>query len=190
MPLDDALRWNARYQDPAAHWPASPRPLLREVAHLLPTAGLALDVAMGLGGNAALLLERGLRVVGIDISLVAVRRAKARLPALGAVVLDLTRFTLPPETFDVILNFYYLNPDLWPQYRRALKPGGVLVFETMTRAMLAVRPDLDPGHLLEPGELRAAFCDWDVLVDFEGWRSGRAAQRKAVAQLVARRPAR
>jgi SAM-dependent methyltransferase len=35
-----------------------------------------LDIAMGLGGNAAFLLERGLRVVGLDISWVALQRAK------------------------------------------------------------------------------------------------------------------
>ncbi len=188
MPAADALRWNARYAGLAGDAQASARPLLRTALAWLPTAGLALDVAMGLGGNGGLLLTRGLRVIGLDISAVAVRRAKARWPGLSAAVIDLTQLTLPPAVFDVILNFYYLDRALWPQYRRALKPGGVLVFETMTRAMVSVKPDLNPDHLLVPGELGAAFRDWDVLVDREGWHGGRA-HRRAVAQLVARRPA-
>lgn len=188
MPAQDAQRWNARYAGLAVDAQLSARPLLRQALPWLPRAGLALDVAMGLGGNGGLLLECGLRVVGLDISAVAVRRAKARLPELSAAVVDLTQLALPSAAFEVILNFYYLDRALWPQYRRALKPGGILVFETMTQAMLAVKPDLNPDHLLEPGELGAAFHDWEVLVDFEGWRGGHA-HRRAVAQLVARRPA-
>lgn len=186
----DAQRWNARYRSQAIGPAEPPRQLLRDVAQRLPAAGLALDVAMGRGSNAALLLERGLRVIGFDVSWVAVRYAKARWPALNAAVLDLTQAVLPPDTFDVILNFYYLDRALWPQYRRALKPGGWLVFETMTRDMLRLKPDLNPSHLLEPGELRAAFEDWDVILEYEGWRTGQDGHRKAVAQLAARRPAR
>ena len=58
----------------------------------MPAAGLALDIAMGLGGNAGLLIERGMQVVGVDISSVAVQRAKERLPSLMAVRADLTQF--------------------------------------------------------------------------------------------------
>lgn len=189
MPTADALRWNARYAGPGRYSRAGSHPLLRRAAPRLPPAGLALEAAMGLGGNAGWLLERGWRVVGLDIAEVAVRRAKARWPALAAAVVDLTQLTLPPDHFDLILNFYYLDRALWPVYRQALKPGGLLLCETMTRAMLAERPDLPPEYLLAPGELRAAFADWDILMEYEGWLAGRSGHRKAVAQLVARRPA-
>jgi hypothetical protein len=56
------------------------------------------------GGNSSLLLARGMRVIGVDVSEVTVRRAKVRLPRLNAVVADLTRFVLPTDTFDVILT--------------------------------------------------------------------------------------
>jgi SAM-dependent methyltransferase len=189
MPPDDAIRWNERYRNQTNSSFESPRPFLIEVAHLLPDSGLALDVAMGLGGNASFLLARGLRVIGVDVSEVAVRRAKTRLPALDAVVADLTRTALPPDAFDVIVNFYYLDRTLWPMLRRTLKPGGLLVFETITRDMLALRPDMEPVYLLGPGELRAAFADWDVRVYREGWLTGHDEHRRATAQLAARRPA-
>jgi SAM-dependent methyltransferase len=191
MPPADAARWNARYRSGPHAATDGPRPFLVEAAQagLLPATGLALDAAMGPGWNAGLLLARGLRVVGVDIAEVAVRQARARLPALMAVVADLTRFDAPPATFDVILNFYYLDRNLWPAYRRWLRPGGVLVFETLTEAMRQVRPGINPAHLLAPGELRAAFADWDVAVYREGWQPGRHGGRRAAASLVARRPA-
>jgi len=141
---------------------------------------------MGLGGNAAFLLARGLHVIGLDISEVAVRAAKARWPGLHAAVVDLSHFNLPAATFDVIVNFYFLDRRLWPMYRRALKPGGVLIIETLTHEMLTVRPDIDPIYLLKPGELGAAFEDWQVVTQRETWLNDEGWLR-AVAGLVGRR---
>ncbi|RPI29324.1 MAG: class I SAM-dependent methyltransferase [Chloroflexota bacterium] len=186
MPHPDAERWNARYtQEEFKHF-EQPRPFLVEQAGFLPSQGLALDAAMGLGGNAGFLLQRGLRVIGVDVSSVAVRRAKQRLPGLMAVVADITSFALPTATFDVILNFFYLERSLWPLYRQALRPGGLLVIETLTVEMLKVQPEIEPVYLLAPGELRAAFADLEILVYREGWVAGRRGHSRAVASLVAR----
>ncbi len=187
-PHPDAVRWDARYRAGMRPTFTRPRTFLRQVAGLLPPGGLALDVAMGLGGNAAFLLRRGFRVLGVDISGVALRQAKARLPRLMAVQADLHAFYLPAAAFDLILNFYYLQRDLWPAFRRALKPGGVLVFETLTQANRTRWPDLNPDHLLRPGELRAAFADWEVLRYREGWFGQDCGRPRAVASLVARKP--
>jgi len=189
MPHEDALRWNHRYRHDERYATfATPRPFLVENAGHLPARGLGLDLAMGLGGNAAFLLERGLRVVGVDIAWVAVRQAAARLPDLMVAVIDLKHFYLPADSFDVILNLFYLQRDMWPNLRQALRPGGVLVFETLTRGMLALRPSMDQRYLLESGELRQAFADWEILVYREGWVETRSGGMQAVASLVARRP--
>ena len=189
MPYSDAERWDARYRNNVRYGSYhQPRRFLVENAHLLPSQGLALDVAMGLGGNAAYLLGRGLRVVGIDISSVAVHQAKRRLPDLMAVIADLTRFYLPDAMFDVILNFFYLQRELWGDYQRALWPGGLLILETLTMDMLSVNPEIDPQYLLKPGELKAAFEQWQILVYQEGWIGTDTPHPRAVASLVARRP--
>lgn len=189
MPLEDARRWNERYSENDRFTKfIEPRPFLIEQARRLPTQGLALDAAMGLGGNASLLLERGLRVIGVDISDVAVQQAKARLPQLMAVQADLTQFHLPADTFDVILNFYYLQRDLWPQYTRALRPGGWLVLETLTQEMRTRLPDTDPNFLLAPGELKRAFDQLEIIVYREGWSKGDNGHTRAVASLLARKP--
>lgn len=189
MPREDAKRWDQRYaEDERFRTFTQPRQFLLEHADWLPEHGLALDVAMGPGGNAAFLLERGLRVVGVDISWVALQRAKVRLPGLMAVQADLTGFYLPPNRFDVILNFYYLQRSLWPEYRRWLKPGGILMIETLTQEMLTIQPEIDPAYLLLPGELLTAFYDLDILAYHEGRQVARGGRTSAVASLVVRMP--
>ncbi len=86
------------------------------------------------------------------------------------------------------MNFYYLQRDLWPEFKRTLKPGGVLVLETLTVKMRETMPEIDPAYLLQPGELREVFQDWDILVYREGWVTSDRGHQKAVASMIARRP--
>ena len=188
MSSADAIKWNERYRSGAEAAFESPRDFLIEQAPHLPKQGLALDIAMGLGGNAGFLIERGLRVIGVDVSEVGMRRAKQRWPSLMGAVIDLTPYRWPVCAFDVILNFYYCQRALWSQYRSMLKPGGVLVLETLTIETLHTRPDYHPDFLLQPGELRQTFAAWDVLVYREGWIEVEGHSPRAVASLVARRP--
>lgn len=187
MPLQDAERWNTRYCTEQRYESfENPRSLLVTHAHLLPTRGLAFDAAMGLGGNAGFLIARGLQVVGVDISWVAVRKAKLRLPALMAVLADLTEFYLPKSTFDLIVNFFFLQRDFWIAYKQALKPGGLLIIETMTQDMTKVNPKIDPRYLLAPEELGELFKDFSILYYHEGWQSTDGNHSRAVASLIAR----
>jgi len=112
MPIEDANRWNSRYQTDPRNSSNHPRTLLQEHAGLLPSHGLALDIAMGLGWNASFLIQSGLRVIGVDISYVAVCRAKNELPNLMGIVADLEQFQIPHNTFDVILDSLYLQRNL------------------------------------------------------------------------------
>lgn len=188
MPREDATRWNARYREQCFHWDSGPRSFLVENRRYLPKTGFALDVAMGMGGNAGYLLDCGMRVAGLDISWVAVQQAKLRHPAISAVLADCTQFYFPEHTFDVIMNFYYLDREIWPVFTRTLKPGGLLYFETLTQPMRDIKPDLDPAYLLEPGELLQAFKDWQILVYREGWMTSKHGHSKAIASLIARLP--
>jgi SAM-dependent methyltransferase len=190
MPTADAIRWDDRYQDGGRYAGPfeRPRPFLVECEPWLPQTGLALDLAMGLGGNAGYLLDRGLDVVGMDISGVALRQARRRLPGLMAVQADLTYFRLPPAHFDLIIDFYYLERRLFADIIQALKPGGVLIFETMTEAMRSVNPQIEPGYLLGRGELIAAFSSLEILAYSEGWVETSPNHPRAVASLAARRP--
>lgn len=185
MPAADALRWDERYRSGQHPGFDRPRAFLVEQSAWLPGQGLALDVAMGLGANAGWLLTRGLCVIGVDISAVAVRQARARHPGLQAVIADLTMFCLPAESFDVIVNFYYLQRDLWPQFVQALRPGGVLICETLTQAVRQVRPEMSPEFLLSPDELRQGFPGLQIQVYRETWIEAGCDSPRPVASLVA-----
>ena len=142
----------------------------------------------GLGHLAAQLAAHvGAHVIGVDVSEVAARQAKARYPALMAAVIDLDRFSWPDRAFDVILNFYFLSRPLCRQYRYLLRPGGVLIFESLLKETVIYRPDFNPDYLLAPGELRELCAGLEILVYREGWISRAGHHPRAVASLVARR---
>jgi len=190
MPSADAIHWETRYRSEPRLGMRETSPFLVENAHLLPPAGKALDVAMGAGANAGFLLAHGLDIVGVDISMTALRIAKSRWPGIHCFQADLTHVWLPPSGFDLIINFYYLQRDLWAEYGRILKPGGLLILETLTREMLAIKPEMDPAYLLAPAELADLFREWEILSYHEGWIPSSSGGRKAVAGLVARNASR
>jgi len=94
-------------------------------------------------------------------------------------------FPLPAAAFDLLVVTRYLQRDLFPSLRGAVRPGGCVIYETFTvrQRELGVGPT-SPDHLLAPGELRALFAGWDVLFDEE------VTAPEAVARMVARRPIR
>ena len=117
----------------------------------------------------------------------ATELAPAPAPApLSTFVLTGPLQWLPPATFDVILNFYYLQRELWPVYKFALRPGGLLFIETLTLDMLQIHPETGLEYLLQPGELFDSFADMQILVYREGWQTGKNGHQRAVASLVAR----
>jgi tellurite methyltransferase len=193
MPIEDANRWNLRYQTDPRNSSDHPRALLLEHSGLLPTHGLALDIAMGLGGNASFLIQRGLHVIGVDISYVAVSRAKHELSTLMGIVADLEQFHIPQNKFDVILNFLYLQRNLWTPFTYGLNLGGVLFIECLTEEMLSVHPEINPTYLLKPGELLQAFINNEVCTNMEilfyteGWYSTTTSHPRATASMIARR---
>jgi len=132
--------------------------------------------------------QHGLRAVGVDVSLDSLRAAQAAQTTAGVpkahwVCADLECFALPDHTFDVVACFYYRDPGFYSAIRAALRPGGLLLYETFTRHQLQFEAGpRNPAHLLEPGELLGSFGDWDVVLYEE-----RSTQR-AVASLVARKP--
>jgi len=182
-----AAEWDERYQT-SGHNLANPRAFLMEVLPQLPKEGWGLDVAMGEGHNANLLVKRGLQVIGVDFSRVALNKAKKNYPQVQAVLADLPVIHLKPGSLDVILNFWFLDRKLFPVYHQLLKPGGFLVLETMR-----FDPDRDQSHLrleylIQPGELLQSFSGWEFLVYDENVRATVKGQSQQAVQLLARKP--
>lgn len=123
--------------------------------------GRALEIACGTGENALYLAQQGFHVDALDISEVALRRAQRQARARGLqvhfIVCDAATFAYPPETYDLVLNFYFLERRIFPAIARTLNPGGWLIFETFNWRHRQVRPKANPEYLLRPGELWQAF---------------------------------
>ncbi len=188
MPLSDAIRWDARYREEISDGRARPRPFLLQNLELLPRRGTALDIAMGLGANSRVLVEHGLTVYGVDVSIEATRRARQKTPQIRAICADLTTFRMPRQAFDVVLNLYYLQRDLLAELNTIIRPGGIAIVETLMVDMLQVKPELNPDYLLQPGELRTLFSGWEILQYREGWGPSDSRKARSVASLVARFP--
>jgi SAM-dependent methyltransferase len=141
---------------------SAPSPFIADwVARLAKTRarGRALDVAMGRGRHGRLLAAAGFETFGVDVKFQAVRDAVAGAAAHGVVIrgwcADLTRWALPEDHFDVVVVCRYLQRDLFPALARALRPDGVLLYETFTETQRSHgRGPTSPAHLLREGELR------------------------------------
>lgn len=154
--------WNQRYRDAPATAPSAAARVLTENAHLLPNAGCALDLACGLGGNALLLAERGLDTHAWDISPVAIARLADLSRQLGLAIHAEARDveTQPPSPagFDVIVVSRFLSRPLADALVMALRPGGLLYYQTFTREKAVASGPNHPDHLLAPGELLRLFA--------------------------------
>jgi 2-polyprenyl-3-methyl-5-hydroxy-6-metoxy-1,4-benzoquinol methylase len=161
---------------------------LNDHAHLLPTAGDALDVACGRGRHALWLAARGLRVHAVDRDQDAIDALQIEAERRGlevsadAVDLESGGPVVAASSYDVIVAVHYLHRPLFPQLVAALRPGGVLVYETFTTAQAVRGKPTNPAFLLEPGELRRLVVPLEVLAQREGEFDGRA-----VASIVALR---
>lgn len=181
-------KWNARYS--VVEGEASACYVLREFAHLLPATGDALDLACGRGGNALLLAGHGLRTQAWDLSPVAIAHlqsiADARGLAIQAAVCNVEEEPLTANSFDVIAVSYFLERKLAAGLMRALRPNGLLFYETFIGEKPEGIGPSNPDYLLGANELLRLFTGLHVLAYREEGLVGDLAQgRRNVAMLVA-----
>ena len=154
---------------------------------LLPLVGRALDVACGHGRNALWLAGQGFDTTAVDrdAATVAALDARARREGLSltarAMDLEVDTATLGDDAYDVIVVVHYLHRPLFPALLAALRPGGVLVYETFTAAQAARGRPTNPAFLLEPGELARLVAPLEIVAAREGDYEGRM-----VSSVVAR----
>ena len=147
----------------------------------------ALDLAMGEGRHALPIARAGFMTFGVDRAVERVRLARRLACTAGVAVqawaADLDTYPLPVERFDLLFCTRFLLRERWDDLKNAVTPGGFVMYETFTIHQVRFgRGPSSPDHLLHPGELAAAFADWDILFSEE------AAAPAAMARLVARKP--
>ena len=158
-------KWNDRYRATTGEPQASR--VLKENLHLLPAQGRALDLACGLGGNAMLLAQQGLHVDAWDIADVPVSAlqdiALKRQLSIQAELRDVETHPPEPETFDVIVVSYFLERDIVPAMIDALKPGGLIYYQTFTRQRVSDRGPQRAEFRLADQELLHLFSSLQLV---------------------------
>ncbi|MEW5057535.1 MAG: methyltransferase domain-containing protein [Cycloclasticus sp.] len=139
-------------------------------AHLLPTQGKALDLACGLGGNAFLLAKQGLDVDAWDISAHAIDEINKRAadgPPINALAIDISQARLTANHYDVITVSRFLERKIIPQLINALKPTGLLFYQTFTVEKARAGGPTNPAYLLKKGELLSLFSNLSLVAYHE-----------------------
>jgi len=194
--------WDELYRSHGSVWSGEPNEsLVKEVSSL--PAGTAFDVGCGEGADAIWLARRGWRVTAIDISGVALERAKKSAIQSGEEVAgriewvraDLTRSAPADASYDLVCSFFMHLPKaerdvLFRSLADLVAPGGSLLIVGHHPSDLDVpvnrpkAPDLfytatEVAGLLGPGQ-------WHVVVEAADPRpaKGRDGQRVTVHDAV------
>lgn len=178
----DRIKWNEKYR--RQDYPTEPSGIVKEFFSRAPGRA-ALDIAAGSGRNAIFLAEQGLEVDAVDIAEEGLALFSGRHPGIRPICVDLDTFDIPTGRYDLILNTLYLNRRLFPQIRAGLRPGGLLIFETLLEAPGgASHGERCRDYFLKPNELLHSFLTLRVLHYHEECDTGQDEHRR-LASLVA-----
>lgn len=167
-------KWDSRYLQSTNAGTSST--VLSQHLHLLPATGRALDLACGLGANALCLAQQGLESHAWDLSTVALDKLEtfAQQQALKITTLQRDVAQYPPEknSFDVIVVSQFLHRPLFPALIAALKPDGLLFYQTFNQQKIASDGPSNPEFLLAPKELLRLLSPLEVVFYREEGRCG------------------
>ncbi len=182
--FSDRLKWNEKYRQ--KDYPAEPSGIVKEFFGLSQGTA-ALDIAAGSGRNALFLASQGFTVDAVDISEEGLALLAGRHCAVRTICADLDTFDIPAERYDLIVNILFLNRRLFPQIREGLRPGGLLIFETLIEPPRhAGRSEHCRDYFLRENELLHSFLPLRILHYHEERDSGQDYARLS-ASLVAMR---
>jgi len=161
--------------------------------------GSVLDLGCGLGNLTLALAAQGVRVTAIDACDKAVESLQARVARLGLPVeassADLSTWR-PERQWDGVACIgllMFFAPELarpaLAALRDAVRPGGVVVVNALVEGTTYMELfGGAPFCLFSPGELRAAFPGWVVLMDEPSTFGAPGGTVKRFETVIARRP--
>jgi SAM-dependent methyltransferase len=159
-------------------------PWVARFVGLVPAGSDVLDVAAGAGRHTRELRRRGHRVVAVDRDTTELRdlETDAEVEVLTA-DLEGAPWPLPGRTFDAVVVTNYLHRPLFPTLLAAVRPGGLLLYETYARGQEAFGRPTNPDFLLRPGELLEVVRDELTVIAFEDLVVPRPARVQRIAAI-------
>lgn len=205
--LDQETIWSQRYRDAGEDYlfGVAPCRFLDAHRHLFDSGATALSVADGEGRNSVWLAELGLAVTALEISPVALEKARRLARGRGVEVNfvqgDMISMDWPATAYDFVLGVFiqFVGPlereVQFARLKRAVKPGGLLLLHGYTPKQLEYRTGGPSAveNLYTDAFLRQSFVGFEIielreyedeLTEGHGHRG-----RSAVIDLIARRPA-
>lgn len=185
MSADDRVRWDTIFRQ-QAHLPyPAPDPLVLQFTPPPAPEARALDLCAGMGQNGLWLAEQGYLADIMDISRVALQRARTEMTIrnlrnVNLLQTDVDLLRLDRQQYDLVCVCRYLRRDLFTRIAASVKPGGRVIYETYNLDYLQQVPNFNRRFLLQPNELAAFFASWTLLHQEEVG---------GVSQIVAVRPA-
>lgn len=209
--MDQKDVWNKRYSDvgKAYLFGTEPNRFLARREALLQGGHSAVSIADGEGRNSVWLAELGLEVTAIEISSVAVEKARhlatARKADVRFLQMDMLAPGWPPpalhNAFDWVIGIFiqFVGPE-WRErqfevMQQLTRPGGCILLQGYTPKQLEFRTGGPSAveNLYTEDILRDAFADWDIeeLVEYEDEINEGTGHmgRSALIGMVARKPA-
>jgi SAM-dependent methyltransferase len=168
---EQKARWDLKYEQGLPSL-TEPDPFFisaceRFVKPSFPTAGVALDLAGGVGRHALWLASRSWQVTLVDLSDVAVGKLSQTALDLNlkleVLVGDASEYQFEPARFDLIVLFYHLDRSLFPKIVSALKPGGLLICKMSLRWVSGETKTAATANPLRRNELPLLIPDLKVL---------------------------
>lgn len=180
----DRIKWNEKYGQGEPRF--TPHALVAAIkAQALPE-GAILELACGTGGNALALAELGREIIAVDISdtgLDLLTREAARRgigDRIKTLNVDLTKWQPQEKSFALALATLYWDSKVFERACRAVKPGGLLAWETFSRAYLKYRPAFQ--WCLDDDEPAALLPDDFTILDLRDFDQDQRATRRLIAR--------
>jgi cyclopropane fatty-acyl-phospholipid synthase-like methyltransferase len=167
--------WDERYAGEEYHFGTDPNAFLASQRAILKPGMSCLAVADGEGRNGVWLAERGLQVLSVDASPVALDKAKKLARQRNVDVrfeqADLMQWSWGEKRFDLVAAIFIqfappgMREQMFAQIKRCLKPGGLLLLQGYTPRQLEYRTGgpSQAENLYSESLLREAFADMDIL---------------------------
>lgn len=177
---------NSRSFDRAASFYDQTRPLpeaiakdgIKAIVDIAGDSAHILEVGIGTGRIAVPLLERGMNLIGCDLSSKMLLRLKEKFPSARIAQSDASQLPFPAASFDVVLTVHVLHlippwREALREFRRILKPEGIYL-NVSTWAPVGVTPS---------GRIRDFWRGWMAANGVESGHVGAQGQAEILEEL-------
>ena len=185
--MDQNSIWSKRYSDAGKEYlfGTEPNRFLARHEALLQNGGSAISIADGEGRNSVWLAGLGLKVTGVEISAVAIEKARqlaaVRKAEVEFIQADMLATSFPPTdlqgAFDWVIGIFiqFVGPQgrdrQFEVMKQLTRPGGYILLQGYTPKQLEYGTGGPSAieNLYTEDMLRSAFADWGIeeLVEYE-----------------------